>query len=600
MKRSLCVFTIGLALSASLLAADAPKNGNVPPSPSPAPRAPRAISGRAQLETLLQSPAKLDFEARNRVSVREILDKLHEKHRLSLRFDSPTLAALLEKSQSSSSYHPGQVASGLGSLPLGLISSYSAAPVCCSPAGAYLSGAPVCSAPGCVGHAWAPVQAPPASTWPSVNYRSKEPIAQVSAYEASPADAEEASSGAPAPAAPAPAATTVDPALPVPPLNAAAGPALPVPALAPAASVGPATAATAVAPAAPLPPANAAVGRAALPPVKPPVLKGHVYDPTVTASAPGLVATVPNQLREAKQLPGNEPRKKRLEEAADRLREKLEQAEQESEDTPVGLPAGPGTTDPPKAEPTPPSTTAGSAQSSTSELLQTIDELLETEVDVQTLDLSSVSIATILRHALDAVPTTNGDDFAGMPILVTNASLLDYLVEDDGLLITSRMKALSKRETRVYSLKQLSDIPPEQLAKTIRQSIRPWSWRSQINDLGDQLKGTPLPAETMTSLLKSGVQLISAEAGMEVTPSEEPEAKPANAANDAKQMEMLGGAISNGLVTLAHSTLLVMEMMHYAEPPTATIQTLGNKLIVTQSQAAHREIAELLKQLSDE
>jgi hypothetical protein len=41
-------------------------------------------------------------------------------------------------------------------------------------------------------------------------------------------------------------------------------------------------------------------------------------------------------------------------------------------------------------------------------------------------------------------------------------------------------------------------------------------------------------------------------------------------------------------------------MVHYAEPPTGSIQILGDKLIITQSQAAHREIAELLKQLAEE
>lgn len=508
MKRSLCVFAMGLALSASLWAADAPKKGKA--TPPPAPTTPRAISGRTQLETLLQAPAKLDFDGRHRITVREILDKLHEHHRLSLRFDSPTLAALLEKSQGSSSYHSGQVASGLGSLPLGLITTYSSTPVSCAPVGVYPT-APVYAVP-----------ALPAVTLPDPSY-SNRPVVQVSVAGEPPVDAEQ---------------------------------------------VRPQTA---------------------------PV-----------AEAPTLQPSSDEQLREEMLKARSKMRKQQIQQAAAQLPQanelpKAAAAPADATPAPVAAlaPAGvvPADDDPSippaKAEPQASPATGNSLQ-------ETIDELLESEVDVQTLDLSSVSIATILRHALDAVPTTNGDDFAGMPILVTNASLLDYLIEDDGLLITSRMKALSKRETRVYSLKQLSGIPPEQLAKTIRQSIRPWSWRSQINDLGDQLKGTPLPAETMTSLLKSGVQLISAEAGVEVTPSEEPEVKPTNSASDAKQMEMLGGAVTNGLVTLAHSTLLVMEMMHYAEPPTATIQTLGNKLIVTQSQAAHREIAELLKQLSDE
>ena len=240
----------------------------------------------------------------------------------------------------------------------------------------------------------------------------------------------------------------------------------------------------------------------------------------------------------------------------------------------------------------------------TDNVQETLSGLLDIEIDVQTSDLSRISIATVIRQALDAVPVPGADHISGMPILLTNAMLLDYLVEDDGLLITSRMKTLTTKETRVYSIKHLRDLPPEQLAKTIRQSIRPWSWRSQINDLGDQLRGTPLPAEPLTSLLKTGIQLVGAENGISVNPiysggaQEEP--KRINHVQEAQQMEMLGSALANGLVTLAQSTLLALEMAHYAEPPTGTIQTLGGKLIVTQSQAVHREIAELLKQLTEE
>jgi hypothetical protein len=61
---------------------------------------------------------------------------------------------------------------------------------------------------------------------------------------------------------------------------------------------------------------------------------------------------------------------------------------------------------------------------------------------------------------------------------------------------------------------------------------------------------------------------------------------------------MVGNAIVNGLVAFAHTTLSAIEMFHYAEPPSGTIQTLPGKLIIRQSQAAHREIADLLEQLA--
>ena len=75
----------------------------------------------------------------------------------------------------------------------------------------------------------------------------------------------------------------------------------------------------------------------------------------------------------------------------------------------------------------------------------------------------SISVATVLRHALDAAPLAGNEDYAGMPILFTNAMLLDYLIEDHGLLITTRMRALTSKETRVYSIKHLSDLAPDEL-----------------------------------------------------------------------------------------------------------------------------------------
>jgi hypothetical protein len=230
-------------------------------------------------------------------------------------------------------------------------------------------------------------------------------------------------------------------------------------------------------------------------------------------------------------------------------------------------------------------------------------ELLKVEIEVQNLDLSRASVATVLRHALDAAPLTGIEDYAGMPILFTNATLLDYVIEDHGLLITTRMKALTTKETRVYSMKHIPDVASDELAKTIRHSIRPWSWRSQINDLGDQLKGSPLPTELLTSIVKTGVQLAGADFGVSVTPTSVDDGAAAtkkSSADEARQMEMLGNAIANGLVTLAQATVSALEMVHYAEPPTGTIQVLGTRLVITQSQTAHREIAELLKQLEAE
>lgn len=299
--------------------------------------------------------------------------------------------------------------------------------------------------------------------------------------------------------------------------------------------------------------------------------------------------------------------------------------------------------------------------------------LMNVTVKIQHVDTKRVTIATILRHTLDALPVSGEVDgeFAGLPIKMTNASNIDYVVEDDGLLITTRMNAMTVKETRVYSIKHLKDVKPEELAKVIRQSIRPWSWRSQINDLGDQLKaGLPsqLPPE-LTSLMASGLQLASAATGISVsetcsecdtcplsesmptapiaagpygvapgtpqptlppgtalppgvmpgsapmfhapggpiplTPTFTPPASNTATISTSVQPDAAATMIAlntlvNGLVTFAHASLSALEMLHFADPPTGTIQTLPGKLIITQSQAAHRDITELLKQLEEE
>jgi hypothetical protein len=287
--------------------------------------------------------------------------------------------------------------------------------------------------------------------------------------------------------------------------------------------------------------------------------------------------------------------------------------------------------------------------------------LMNVEVKIHHVDTKKVTIGTILRHTLDALPVMGemSEDFAGLPIKFTDASNLDYVVEGDGLLITTRMNAMTVKETRVYSIKHLKDVKPEELAKVIRHSIRPWSWRSQINDLGDQLKSglpTHLPPE-LTSLMTSGFQLASAATGISVSsdsctdcenqplavpmvppPGAMPNAPtppsplppsmtmpnavpptiapgtpisftpaPCNTASvttsvqpDAAATMIALNTLVNGLVTFAHASLSAMEMIHFADPPTGTIQTLPGRLVVTQSQAAHREIAELLKQLEEE
>jgi len=246
------------------------------------------------------------------------------------------------------------------------------------------------------------------------------------------------------------------------------------------------------------------------------------------------------------------------------------------------------------------------------------NKLLKQEIDIRTVNMHSVSVATALRHALEALPAGDPDDRgSGSPIVETEASQFDYLVEDDGLLITTRLKVLATKETRVYSLKNLKDITPDQLSTVIRQSVRPWSWRSRIDDLGTQLKtgGPRIPEKSLVAALKSGVQLATADLpipGLSLSSDDKPVDKKEKAEGhatcqcdnakepqEAVELALLGDALANGVVVLAQTSLTALEIAHYADPPTGSVQILPGRLIITQSQPAHREIAELLKQLQE-
>jgi hypothetical protein len=252
--------------------------------------------------------------------------------------------------------------------------------------------------------------------------------------------------------------------------------------------------------------------------------------------------------------------------------------------------------------------------SSAEDLRSQMATLLETQVDLSTIDLASVSVATVVRHAFDAVPVSLWeDDFAGLPIEPTDAWHLDYVVEDDGLLVTTRLNALTRKETHVYSVKHLKDFTPDELAKVIRQSVRPWSWRSQINEFAEQLKlaAAHVSPKTVSELMKSSVQLTSCAVPVQTAKvsdaTDAPEcktcdAKPASEAgsSDAAQLTEDASTVIDVLTAFAQAAVSAVEIVHYADPPTGTIQTLPGKLVITQSQAAHREIAELLKELGED
>ena len=60
-----------------------------------------------------------------------------------------------------------------------------------------------------------------------------------------------------------------------------------------------------------------------------------------------------------------------------------------------------------------------------------------------------------------------------------------------------------------------------------------------------------------------------------------------------------GQLLAGGAVATVHSIVAALEIVHHGDPPTGVIESLPGILIITQSQAAHREIKELLDELGE-
>jgi hypothetical protein len=631
MVRSFFAAGICLALAAALSAGE-----------------PSAHAGRTSLESLLQTPAELDFGHRQTITVKELLDEIHRKDHISIRFDSPVMEAM------SGSAHTDPPATAMTACGDGVASSswwhwghqdaISSAPACCMTQPPIASFAALPPAPAACGvpvaSAGSAPSAPPAPTAPCA------PLPP-------PASAMTACGNGIAAAwqqvAPGVASASTTYCVPMPP-------------------------APLVSPLPPPPPvAHPALSTTGTPNtlhkyllVVNPLDGSQVCSPPVESTSDySLVTTFDDvwkklvEMSSAKTVcaategcecghccqttntvAGNPtcPAK-----CANSAHKSTPTAGCPAASYPAATVAYP-TTSPSVPEPphaivqinvTAPQVipNGGTAEPAPSNVVEsphkaTLD-LLNTDIYIQNIDMHNVSIATALQIALDALPDGEmGFGSGGLPIAVSNAEKLDFVVENDGILITTRLKALTYKETRVYNVKHLKDLKAEQVAAVIKQSVRPWSWRSRIDDLGEQLRsgGPRIPAKAVAALLKSGVQLASAEsplaeltAGAEATatdaPGDKSAAKPntaspttttgAETASDSDSLSaqdavQLGDALVNGLVTFVHASITTVEIMHYADPPTGIIQTVPGKLIITQSQAAHREIAELLKELAEE
>jgi RNA polymerase sigma factor (sigma-70 family) len=140
---------------------------------------------------------------------------------------------------------------------------------------------------------------------------------------------------------------------------------------------------------------------------------------------------------------------------------------------------------------------------------------------------------------------------------------LDYVIEDQILYIVTRTEADAMHDTRVYPLRALPEVyTPEELARVIRNTIQPGSWR-------------PGSVEAVSGFMGGAY-------GMGGT----------GPMGGAGAMSPAGGVSSEGAAPGGGGGGGVA-----AGSGTGSIEPLPGCLVITQSQRAHREIADLLRQL---
>ncbi len=239
------------------------------------------------------------------------------------------------------------------------------------------------------------------------------------------------------------------------------------------------------------------------------------------------------------------------------------------------------------------------------------EQFAKMPIALSALSLEDATIEEALQQMLDAVMPPMGDlagETLGVPI-VTRAMTLDYLIEGNSVLITTHLRANSRKETRVYRIGHLKNLPPEALARVITHSVRPWSWRTQATEIAERL-ASRWPKGDFLSLPIGGIDGVplmdtikltvgQATGGVQPAGGIAP-VVPAPAGKDAtdEAVAATGQLLAGGAVATVQSIVAALEIVHHGDPPTGVIETLPGMLIVTQSQGAHREIADLLEELS--
>ena len=146
---------------------------------------------------------------------------------------------------------------------------------------------------------------------------------------------------------------------------------------------------------------------------------------------------------------------------------------------------------------------------------------------------------------------------------------LDYLIKNDVVMITTRKKADSTREVRVYDISRLRGITTTELEEIIRSTVAPETWSLDRQKSGSVAAATMVPTPGVKG---TGSPNESTHASERTTAGTEEAVAPPNT--------VPGTPASNT-----------------ARDAAGAIRYTANSLIIRQSRRVHEEIVDLLDQL---
>lgn len=242
---------------------------------------------------------------------------------------------------------------------------------------------------------------------------------------------------------------------------------------------------------------------------------------------------------------------------------------------------------------------------------------LETPIDAALVTRSDTTVEDVLQTAMNqAFPIQtmlNLSMAEGLPLPMSFTQAMDWdlLIQDHGVLITTRLNANLQKETRVYSvraLEQNSRLKSEDVARIVTRTVRPWSWKKHFPEAKVEThvesppKGKTTPNRKLTlpkvdlSLLSLLLSSYSFE-GPQFRLASDEETKSGDKSETTELTEEDLAMLAQAWESLFQGSISVIQVIYHADPPSGIVEVLPGLLIISQSQGAHREIADLLEQL---